>query len=155
MKRHLLILGCAGGVLIALLRWSEYQFLVIDHSVEIYAALVAIVFAGLGIWLGVKLTRPRRGAAEPVRPDGMEPVQATEGQPFVPDDKSRDHLGITRREMEILELVAQGMTNREIAAKLFVSENTVKTHCSRAFDKLGARRRTQAVQMGKKFGLLP
>lgn len=155
MKRDLLILGCAGGVLIALLRWSEYQFLVIDHSVEIYAALVAIVFAGLGIWLGVKLTRPRRGAAEAAQPDGMEPVQAPGGQPFVPDDKRRDHLGITRREMEILELVAQGMSNREIAAKLFVSENTVKTHCSRAFDKLGARRRTQAVQMGKKFGLLP
>ena len=107
MKRHLLILGCAGGVLIALLRWSEYQFLVIDHSVEIYAALVAIVFAGLGIWLGVKLTRPRAGAAEPVQADGMEPVQASGGQPFVPDDKSRDDLGITRREMEILGLVAR------------------------------------------------
>ena len=71
------------------------------------------------------------------------------------DEKKRDDLGITRREMEILGLVAQGMSNREIAGKLYVSENTVKTHCSRAFDKLGARRRTQAVQLGKEFGLLP
>jgi ATP/maltotriose-dependent transcriptional regulator MalT len=74
---------------------------------------------------------------------------------FVPDESKRKDLDITRRELEILELVAQGLSNREIASKLFVSENTVKTHCSRAFDKLGAKRRTQAVQLGKEFGLLP
>jgi DNA-binding NarL/FixJ family response regulator len=150
MKRTILICGLLGGLLIALLRWSEYQFLVIDHSVEIYAALVAAVFAGLGIWLGVRLTRPRAVA-------GVEPIPAasTVSGPFIPDEKKRDDLGITRREMEILELVALGMSNREIAEKLFVSENTVKTHCSRAFDKLGARRRTEAVLMGKKLGLLP
>ena len=73
----------------------------------------------------------------------------------MPDESKRDSLGITRREMEILELVAQGMSNREIAEKLYVSENTVKTHSSRVFDKLGAKRRTQAVQLGKEFGLLP
>ena len=148
MKRTILICGILGGLLIALLQWSEYQFLVIDHSVEIYAALVAAVFAALGIWLGVRLTRPRSQASAKAVPAPAPPV-------FAPDQSRRDHLGITRREMEILELVAQGMTNREIAEKLFVSENTVKTHCSRAFDKLGARRRTEAVQMGKKFGLLP
>jgi DNA-binding CsgD family transcriptional regulator len=148
MKRTILICGILGGLLIALLQWSEYQFLVIDHSVEIYAALVAAVFAALGIWLGGRLTRPRV-------PVSAEPVPAPAPPTFAPDQSRRGDLGITRREMEILELVAQGMTNREIAEKLFVSENTVKTHCSRAFDKLGARRRTQAVQMGKKFGLLP
>jgi len=148
MKRTILICGILGGLLIALLQWSEYQFLVIDHSVEIYAAMVAAVFAGLGIWLGVRMTRPRGKAAAQTAIEAAPPA-------FAPDQSRRDDLGITRREMEILELVAQGMTNREIAEKLFVSENTVKTHCSRAFDKLGARRRTQAVQMGKKFGLLP
>jgi DNA-binding NarL/FixJ family response regulator len=148
MKRTILICGLLGGVLVAVLRWSEYQFLVIDHSVEIYAALVAAVFAGLGIWLGIRLTRPRQAA-------GLEPAPAPVSSPFIPDAKKRDDLGITRREMEILELVAEGMSNREIAEKLFVSENTVKTHCSRAFDKLGARRRTEAVQLGKKMGLLP
>ena len=149
MKRTILISGVLGGILVAVLRWSEYQFLVIDHSVEIYAALVAAVFAGLGIWLGVRLNRRR-----PVVVSVAEAAVAA-GSSFVPDDKKRDDLGITRREMEILELVAVGMSNREIAEKLFVSENTVKTHCSRAFDKLGARRRTEAVQLGKKFGLLP
>jgi NarL family two-component system response regulator LiaR len=75
--------------------------------------------------------------------------------PFCPNETKREELAITPREMEILELIAQGMSNREIAEKLFVSENTVKTHSSRVFDKLGARRRTQAVQLGKEFGLLP
>lgn len=148
MKRTIVICGLLGGVLIAVLRWSEYQFLVIDHSVEIYAALVAAVFAGLGIWLGNRLMRPRAAAV-------AEPIPAPASASFIPDEKKRDDLGITRREMEILELVAQGLSNREIAEKLFVSENTVKTHCSRAFDKLGARRRTEAVVMGKKMGLLP
>ena len=77
------------------------------------------------------------------------------GKPFLADERKREDLGITPRELEILELIAQGMSNREIADKLYVSENTVKTHSSRVFDKLGAKRRTQAVQFGKEFGLLP
>jgi ATP/maltotriose-dependent transcriptional regulator MalT len=157
MKRTILICGLLGGLLIAVLRWSEYQFLVIDHSVEIYAALIAAVFAGLGIWLGIRLTRSSRpDIVSQQQPEALAHQSAAPAAvPFLPDDRKRDDLGITRREMEILELVAQGLSNREIAEKLFVSENTVKTHCSRAFDKLGARRRTEAVLMGKKMGLLP
>ena len=75
--------------------------------------------------------------------------------PFAPNTAQQQALGITAREMEILALVARGLSNREIAAQLFVSENTVKTHCSRAFDKLGAARRTQAVQRGKELKPLP
>lgn len=143
MKWNIVICGVLGGVLIAVLRWMEYRFLVIDHWVAIYSALIAATFAGLGIWLGVRAHRPK-------------PLLAQEAAlPFAPDEKQREVLGITRRELEILGLVAEGMSNREIAGKLFVSENTVKTHCSRAFDKLGARRRTEAVQLGKRMGLLP
>lgn len=150
---HVLLLGLIGGVLIALLRFTEYQFLVLQHSFEIYAALIAAIFAAFGIWLGIKLTRPREKIilqevflpAEPTAPN----------TPFTLNQPQLDALGITPRELEILNLIAQGLSNREIAARLFVSENTVKTHCSRAFDKLGARRRTQAVQMGKQLGLLP
>jgi DNA-binding CsgD family transcriptional regulator len=154
MKRHVLIYGVIGGVLIALLQWTQYKFLVVEHSIEIYVGLIAAIFAALGIWLGLRLTGARqeivvKDAAFPaVNPHSQAPL-------FRPDDKKREDLNITRRELEILELVAQGMSNREIAGKLFVSENTVKTHCSRAFDKLGAKRRTQAVQLGKEFGLLP
>ena len=74
---------------------------------------------------------------------------------FVRDEQKLEALGITPRELEILELIAQGLSNKEIAARVFVSENTVKTHSSRVFDKLGARRRTQAVQLGKELRLIP
>jgi two-component system, NarL family, response regulator LiaR len=152
MKRHVLIFGLAGGVLVTLLKWSEYQFLVIRHSFEIYGALIAAAFAAFGIWLGVRLAGPRRKSLAPqaAAPAPSIPAPAA----FVPNDRRRDELGITPRELEILALVAEGLSNREIADKLHVSENTVKTHCSRAFDKLGARRRTQAVQLGKELGLL-
>jgi len=150
MKRQVLIFGLVGGLLITVLRWTDYQFLVLEHSMQIYGGLTALTFAALGIWLGLRITRARHTVIVK-----EVPVPAPASSPFVANEQKRDVLGITRREMEILELVAQGMSNREIADKLFVSENTVKTHCSRAFDKLGARRRTQAVQMGKELGLLP
>ena len=150
MKRHVLIYGLIGGILITVLKWTEYRFLVIEHSIEIYGGLIAATFAVLGIWLGLKLT----GTRETIVVKEV-PVAVPAGGPFIADEKKREDLGITRREFEILELIAQGMSNREIAEKLFVSENTVKTHSSRVLDKLGARRRTQAVQLGKEFGLLP
>lgn len=148
MKRHVLIYGLIGGILIALLKWTEYRFLVIEHSLEIYGGLTAATFAILGIWLGLKLTRPQERIV-------VKEVPVPAGASFVLDESKRENLSITRRELEILELIAKGMSNREIAEKLYVSENTVKTHSSRVFDKLGARRRTQAVQLGKEFGLLP
>lgn len=148
MKRQVLIFGLVGGVLIALLKWTEYQFLVVEHSMEIYGALIAATFAVLGIWLGLRMRGTRHRVV-------VKEISVAAKEVFALNEKKRDELGITRRELEILSLVAQGMSNREIAEKLFVSENTVKTHCSRAFDKLGAKRRTQAVQLGKEFGLLP
>jgi DNA-binding CsgD family transcriptional regulator len=146
---HVFLLGLVGGVLTAILRYSEYQFLVIQHSFEIYAAIVAILFSVFGIWLGIKLTKAREKIILREVPVPTNPVTFTLNQPQL------DALGITPRELEILALIAQGLSNREIATRLFVSENTVKTHCSRAFDKLGARRRTQAVQLSKQLGLLP
>jgi len=147
MKRHVLIYGLVGGILITVLKWTEYRFLVIEHSIEIYGGLTAATFAVLGIWLGLKLTGTKHRVV-------VKEVPFSADEPFIPDERKREHLGITRRELEILELMAQGMSNREIAEKLYVSENTVKTHSSRVFDKLGAKRRTQAVQLGKEFGLL-
>lgn len=148
MKRHVLIYGLIGGISIAVLKWTEYRFLVIEHSIEIYGGLTAATFAVLGIWLGLKLTGTQQRIV-------VKEVVVPAGEPFIPDEKKREDLGMTRRELEILELIAQGMSNREIAEKLYVSENTVKTHSRRVFEKLGAKRRTQAVQLGKEFGLLP
>jgi DNA-binding NarL/FixJ family response regulator len=139
--RDIILYGLAGGALITILRLTEYRFLVVEHSVEIYAGLVAAIFSALGIWLGLTLTRKKQGPH-------------TE-EPFTLDQKRQGELGITPRELEILGLIAAGLSNREIADRLFVSENTVKTHSSRLFDKLGARRRTQAVQLGKEARLIP
>ena len=156
MRRHVLIFGIVGGLLIVTLQYTEYRFVVIEHSVELYGALVAILFASFGIWLGLRITRRRETVRETVVVrEVLVPAEVPEGNAFTPNAAQQQSLGITAREMEILTLVAGGLSNREIAAQLFVSENTVKTHCARAFDKLGAARRTQAVRRGKELGLLP
>jgi NarL family two-component system response regulator LiaR len=148
MKKHILIYGLCGGVLIVLLKLVEYRFLVVEHSVEIYGGLIALLFAVLGIWLGLKLTKNKETVV-------VREVLLPAPQSFTLNEVRLSELGITRRELEILELIAGGLSNREIAEKLFVSENTVKTHSSRLFDKLSAKRRTQAVQLGKELGLIP
>src|ERR1044071_8238082 len=144
-----IIYGVCGGLLIAFLKFIEYRFIIIEHSIEIYGGLTAILFAGVGIWLGLKLTKKKEVVLireVPVRVPARESFSVNEV-------KLRD-LGITKREHEILALIAEGLSNREIAEKLFVSENTIKTHSSRLFDKLSAKRRTQAVQIGKEIGLI-
>ena len=148
MKKHILIYGLCGGVLIVLLKVVEYRFLVVEHSFEIYGGLIALLFAVLGIWLGLKLTKTKETV---IVKEVLIPAQ----QSFALNETRLRELGITRRELEILELIAGGLSNREIAERLFVSENTVKTHSSRLFDKLSAKRRTQAVQLGKELGLIP
>ncbi|HEU5236296.1 MAG TPA: LuxR C-terminal-related transcriptional regulator [Pyrinomonadaceae bacterium] len=148
MKRHILIYGLVGGLLIVLLRLIEYRFLVIEHSIEIYGGLIALLFAVLGIWVGLKLTRNKETLV-------IKEIPISTTAPFTVNQARLRELGITPRELQILELIASGLSNREIAEKLFVTENTVKTHSSRLFDKLSARRRTQAVQLGKEFGLIP
>ena len=148
MRKYVLLYGLLGGILIVALRFIEYRWLVVEHSVEIYGGLIAAVFATLGIWLGLKLTRHTETVV--VR-EVMVPAPAD----FVRDDSKVESLGITPRELEILQLIAEGLSNREIAERAYVSENTVKTHSSRVFEKLGARRRTQAVQLGKELRLIP
>lgn len=150
--REILVYGIAGGLLIALLKLIEARFLVIESSFELYGGLIALLFAGLGIWLGASLRRRRTEVVvERVPVEVPVPAEA----PFVRDEERVAELGVTPRELEILEQIAAGLSNREIAEALFVSENTVKTHASRVFEKLGARRRTQAVQIGKETRLIP
>jgi two-component system, NarL family, response regulator LiaR len=146
VKKTVLLFGLLAGLLIAVLRMVEYRFLVLQHSLEIYGAIIAVIFAALGIWLGLRLTRPRETVV--IR---EVPVAA----PFERNDARREELGITARELEILEAMAAGLSNREIAERLYVSENTVKTHAGRLFDKLSARRRTQAIQRAKEAGIIP
>jgi DNA-binding CsgD family transcriptional regulator len=165
VRRTILLYGVVAGAAIALLRLIEYRFLVVEHAFEIYGALVALLFSALGIWLGLRITRPNATVIVkevpvevPVEVHVEVPVEipapATSG-PFVPDAASLERLRITPREHEILQLIAAGLSTREIAERLFVSENTVKTHAGRVLEKLGARRRTQAVQVAKEAGILP
>jgi DNA-binding CsgD family transcriptional regulator len=148
VKKTVLLYGILGGILIVALKLVEYRFLVLEHSLEIYGGIVALIFSALGIWLGLKLTRTHTTVV--VR---EVPVPVT--GPFARNEARVQELGITPRELEILEAIAAGLSNREIAERLFVSENTVKTHATRLFDKLSARRRTQAVQLAKEAGLIP
>jgi DNA-binding CsgD family transcriptional regulator len=170
-KRTILLYGALAGLLILGLKLAEYRFLVVEHSLEIYGGIVALAFSALGIWLGLKMTgRPERIVTREVNvpvevrvevPVPVEvrvevPAPTAPASPTFEVDRARlDAFGITPRELEILVLIAEGLSNREIAGRLFVSENTVKTHSSRLFEKLDARRRTQAVQIAKAAGLLP
>jgi DNA-binding CsgD family transcriptional regulator len=152
VKKTVLVYGVLGGVLIAALKMVEYRFLVLEHSLEIYGGIVALLFSVLGLWLGLKLTRTRETVV--VREVPVH-VPVPVAGPFQRNATRLEQLGITPRELEILEAMAAGLSNREIAERLFVSENTVKTHAGRLFDKLSARRRTQAVQRAKEAGLIP
>jgi len=140
MTRTVLLYGVCLALFIALLKYFEYRFLVRDLSIEFYIGLVAAVFTGLGIWIGPRLMRRK---VVVVRPD------------FVLDAGMLDRLGISKREHEVLELMAQGNSNQEIAEKLFLSVNTVKTHLANLFLKLEVSRRTQAVQKAKELRLIP
>jgi DNA-binding CsgD family transcriptional regulator len=147
LKRNLL-LGAAGGLLIALLKLIEYKHFVHTYPTELYGGLIAALFTVIGIYFGVKWTRPKEVVV-------VREVRIRESGPFVLNAAKLKEVGLTQREHEILGLIAEGLSNREIGERLFVSENTVKTHSSRLFDKLGVSRRTQAVQKGKELGLIP
>ena len=166
MRRTVLLYGLLAGLLVALLRVIEYRYLVVDHALEIYGGLVAVLFAALGAWLGRRLLAPRERVVVVREPaPEADPVPVVGAAAAAPPDASAAARGpapaatpgvaLTRREQEILELIAAGLSTREMAERLGVSENTVKSHASRLFDKLGVRRRTQAVQSARAAGLLP
>tara|TARA_R110000868_G_scaffold259361_1_gene517131 strand:+ start:34443 stop:34859 length:417 start_codon:yes stop_codon:yes gene_type:complete len=137
MKKTIAFYGLALAVLVFLIEYFEYRYFVRDLSIEGFIFIIALMFAGLGLWVGQKLTSPKQ-----------KPTQ------FKKNAKALDYLGISDREIEVLELVAQGLSNKEIAEKLFVSINTVKTHLSKLYEKLEVSRRTQAVEKAKSLRLI-
>lgn len=130
------------GVLLLMLQYAQYRLMIIEHSTELYVGLIALFFTAVGIWAGAKLTASSRYKQTP---DAGQPTQMI---------ASPEQLNITPRELEVLHYIALGLSNQEIADKMFVSLNTVKTHASSVFAKLKARRRTQAIQHAKAMGLL-
>jgi len=148
MTRQILLYGLVGGVLIALLKFIEYKHFVQAYPTEMYGGLIALIFTAVGIYLGLKWTKQKEVVV-------VREVKVRDDGPFTLNAAKLAELGITPREHEILGLIAQGLSNREIGEKLFVSENTVKTHSSRLFEKMSVSRRVQAVQKGRELGLIP
>ncbi len=149
-NKKILLYGSGLALLLFALRWLELRFIVIDYMLEIYVGIIAVLFTGLGIWLALKLSKPKK---ETVIVE--KEVYITPEKDFVLNQAELDRLGISPRELEVLQLMAEGLSNAEIAERLFVSLNTVKTHSSKLFEKLDVKRRTQAVEFGKRYNLIP
>ena len=141
--------GGSLAVLLFLMKWLEYRFILIDHAFEIYIGAIAVVFTSLGIWLALKLSSPK---VKTIQVEKEVYIYAADK--FVLNEAILAQLNLSKREMEVLQLMANGLSNQEIAARLFLSLNTVKTHSSRLFEKLEVERRTQAVDKGKKLGII-
>lgn len=144
---RIVLWALAGGVLIALLKVLEYRHFVHAYPTEIYGGLIAVLFTAVGVYAGLRWRRAREGVV--VR-EVRVPVEE-----FELDEGNLRELGVTPREHEILGLIAEGLSNRQIADRLCVTESTVKTHAYRLFDKLGVGRRMQAVRRGRELGLIP
>ncbi|TAJ63717.1 MAG: response regulator transcription factor [Chitinophagaceae bacterium] len=142
--------GASLALLLLLLKWLELKFVIYDHAFEFYAGSIAVLFTGLGIWLSRKLSKPRIEQLVVEKTVIRDPAL-----PFTVNEKELARLGISQREREVLQLMAEGFSNQEIADRLFVSLNTVKTHAARLFEKLDVQRRTQAIERGKQAGLIP
>lgn len=143
-----ILYGVSLALLLLLLKWAEWHFLIINHAFEIYAGMIALIFTCLGIWLAIKLVKPKINTIVVEKP-----VFADAG--FNLNEAELSKLRISSRELEVLQLMADGLSNQEIAGRLFVSLNTIKTHTSNLFLKMEVERRTQAIEMAKRLNLIP
>ena len=147
-NKQIILYGVSLALLLLLLKWLEWHFIIINNAFEIYAGAIALVFTGLGIWLAIKLITPK------VKTVIVE-KQVFAGAGFVLNQAELNRLRLSARELEVLQLMADGLSNQQIAERLFVSLNTIKTHTSNLFIKMEVERRTQAVDMAKRLGLIP
>lgn len=143
-----IIYGLSLAALLLLLKWLEWRFIIMDYAFELYAASIAIVFTALGIWLAIKLVKPKVKTVVVEKEVFVNPN-------FILNQQQADDLRLSNRELEVLQLMAGGLSNRQIAERLFVSLNTIKTHTSNLFLKLEVERRTQAIEKGKRLSLIP
>jgi NarL family two-component system response regulator LiaR len=148
-NRSVLIYGASLAALLFLMKWLEWRFLIADYAVELYGGALAIVFTSLGIWLAVKLMKPKTNTVF------VEKEVIVKTNDFILDERELTRLGLSKRELEVLQLMAEGLSNHQIAERLFVSLNTIKTHSAKVFEKLEVQRRTQAVDKAKKLRLIP
>ncbi|HTF28538.1 MAG TPA: LuxR C-terminal-related transcriptional regulator [Flavitalea sp.] len=148
--KNVLLYGSSLALLLFFLKWLELRLIIVHNSFEIYIAVVAFLFTALGIWLALKLAKPKIQTVVVEKEVFIEkPADFTVNQSIL------DKLGLSKRELEVLQLMAQGLSNQEIASQLFLSLHTIKTHSSRIFEKMDVERRTQAIDMAKKLGIIP
>lgn len=147
-RLQLLYYGIALAAMLFLLRWLELRFLIFNYSLELYIGFVAILFTALGIWLALKLSNPK------LQQIVVEKEVLVPQRPFEVNKNELEKLGLSSREMDVLELMARGYSNQEIAERLFLSLNTVKTHSSNLYVKLDVKRRTQAVEKAKRLNII-
>lgn len=148
--KNTILYGSSLALLLLLLRWLEFRFLVLDQSLDLYIGIIALLFTGLGIWLTLKLVKPKTKTVVIEKE-----VFVTPESEFIRNTAELEKLAISKRELEVLELMAKGMSNQEIAEQLFVSLNTIKTHSGKVFEKLEVKRRTQAVEKAKRLSIIP
>lgn len=153
-NKLLLMYGASLALILFTLKWMEYRFVVVSHSFEIYVGGIALIFTGLGIWLALKLSKPKIQTVVVEKEIFVEKEVYVNNPDFVFNETELEKLGISKRELEVLQLMSGGLSNNEIAEKLFVSLNTVKTHSSKLFEKLDVKRRTQAVEKAKRLNLI-
>jgi len=149
-NKYYILYGISLALLLYLLKWLELRFIIFDHAFEIYIAAIAIIFTSLGIWLALKLTKPKLQTVIVERE-----IYINNTGEFILNEPELAKLGLSKRELEVLQLMSEGFSNQEIAGRLFVSLNTIKTHSSRLFEKLDVKRRTQAIEKAKKLSLIP
>lgn len=147
--KNILLYGLSLALLLFLLRWFEFRFMVLSRQVELYVGGVAVLFTGLGIWLALKLARPEK---ETIVIEKEVHIMAP--AEFTRNETEIEKLGISKRELEVLQLMGEGLSNAEIADRLFVSANTIKTHSSKLFEKLDVKRRTQAVEKARRLNII-
>jgi len=147
--RSVIIYGASLASLLFLLKWLEWRFIIVNYAFELYAGIIAVIFTALGIWLALKLSKPKTTTIT------IEKEILINKDDFVLNENALDEMGISKRELEVLTLMAGGLSNQEIAQRLFVSLNTIKTHSSKVFEKLEVQRRTQAVEKARRLNLIP
>ena len=146
--KRTILYGVSMAALMFFLKWLELRLIIVDHAFEIYTGAIALTFTFLGIWLSIKLSKPK------IEKVVIEKEVVVRADSFMLNEKALNELHISARELEVLQLMAEGLSNSEIADRLFLSLSTVKTHARNLFDKLAVARRTQAVEKARKLGLI-
>ncbi len=148
--RYFMVYGLLMAALVFLLKWLQWRFLIVDNALDIYIGMIAVFFTAIGVWVASQLSKPRIETVF-VEKEVFVPVPE---QPGI-DQAALDTLSLTAREYEVLQLMAAGSSNTEIAASLFLSVSTVKTHASNLFVKMEVRSRTQAIEKAKRLRIIP